>query len=137
MGTKILSGKKMEILIFSNRDNSQKDLLLKEISQIPNLDYRMNFEFHALLETVRFKVSDDVIVFLISFEHELDFLISHKSRFFNSRFILILPDTKKTLVSKGLSLRPRYLAQTNHGFRDVAAVLEKMVNNRNPEIYDI
>lgn len=131
----------MEIIVFSNRDNNLKDVLVKGISQIPNLDYRMIFDFDTLLETVKFKTSDVVIVFLISFEEELDFLITNKRRFFNSRFILILPDTAKTLVSKGLSLHPRYIAQTDYGFRDVAAVLEKMVNNKvnnkNRERYDI
>ena len=121
----------MEIIVFSNRDNSQKDLLLKEISQIPNLEYRMSFDFDTLFETVKWKASDVVIVFLISFEDELDFLIANKRRFFTSRFILILPDAEKTLVSKGLSLHPRYLAQTDYGFRDVAAVLDKMVNTKN------
>ena len=127
----------MEILVFSNRDNRQKDLLLKEISQIPNLKYRMNFDFDTLFETITFKASDVVIVFLISFEDELDFLISTKRRFFNSRFILILPDTDETIVSKGLSLHPRYLAQKDQGFRDVAAVLDKMANPEKPKIYDI
>ncbi|MFO7752447.1 MAG: hypothetical protein R6V41_04940 [Desulfobacteraceae bacterium] len=127
----------MEIIVFSNRDNTQKDLLLKEISQIPNLDYRMNFDLDTLFETVKFKASDAVFVFLITFEEELDLLISNKRRFFNARFILILSDTEKTLVSKGLSLHPRYLAQTDYGFRDVAAVLDKMANNRHEERDDI
>ena len=127
----------MEIIVFSNRDNNLKHLLVKEISHIPNLEYRMNFDFDTLFETIKFKASDVVIVFLISFEDELDFLISTKRRFFNSRLILILPDTEKTLVSKGLSLHPRYLAQKDQGFRDVAAVLDKMANPEKPKIYDI
>ncbi|MFO7752352.1 MAG: hypothetical protein R6V41_04450 [Desulfobacteraceae bacterium] len=97
----------------------------------------MIFDLDTLLETVKFKTSNVVIIFLISIEEELDVLISNKRRFFNSRFIVILPGTENTLVSKGLSLHPRYLAQTDYGFRDVAAVLDKMANTKNPEVYDI
>ena len=120
----------MEVIVFSNRDNSLKTLLLEEISHVPDLKYRMIFDFDALFETAPFKLSDVVMVFLISFEHELDLLISNKRRLFHSRVVLILPDAEKTMVSKGLSLRPRYMAQWSDRFKDVAAVLNKMVQNR-------
>ncbi|MFO7884212.1 MAG: hypothetical protein R6U68_05265 [Desulfobacteraceae bacterium] len=119
----------MEIIVFSNRDNSQRDLLLREISKVSDLRYRMTFDFDTLFDGVKGMPPDGVVVILITFEEEIDFFISNRKRLFYSRCILILPDEEEILISKGCSLYPRYIAQTDDGFRDVAAVLNKMVDN--------
>ena len=45
------------------------------------------------------------------------------------RIVLILPDSKKTTVSTGHELRPRFLTSVRGDFTDVTAVLEKMLQN--------
>ena len=41
--------------------------------------------------------------------------------------ILILPDDKKETISAGHRLRPRYISYADGNFKDVAAVLRKML----------
>jgi len=122
----------MEIIIYSDKDNLYKDTLIKEVSQVSNLTYVVAFDFERLFRLVKLKVSDQVvIVFLISSVKELTFLSSNRAHLFNSRYILILPNEEESLISMGFSLFPRYLAHTGYGFKDVAAVLEKMIKNKN------
>ena len=120
----------MEVIIYSKNDNPQKDKLIREVSQISNLTYVMTFDFKNLFSLVKSKISNQiVIVFLISSSKELEYLISNREYLFNSRFILILLEEEESSVSKALSLSPRYLAHTGYGFKDVAAVIDKMIRN--------
>ena len=120
----------MEIIIYSQIDNPQKDKLLREISQVKSLTHVMAFDFKDLFRLVKSKISDQVIiVFLISSAEELEFLISHKDRLFNSRYILILLNEEESIISKGFSLFPKYLTNADYEFTDVAAVLDKMIQN--------
>ena len=120
----------MEVIIYSQNDNPQKNRLIREVSQIPDLTYAMTFDFKNLFRLVKSKISDQVvIIFLISSSKELEYLISNREYLFNSRFILILLDEEESLISKALSLSPRYLAHTGYGFTDVAAVIDKMIQN--------
>ena len=48
----------------------------------------------------------------------------------NMKIVLILPDKTEATISKGHSLRPRYLGYMEDDFRDVGAVLKKMVHYR-------
>lgn len=127
----------MEIIIYTQKDNPQKDTLLKRISQVSNLTYVMAFDFDNLFRLVKSKVSDQVIiVFFISSAKELDFLILNRRHLFNSRYILILPSEEESIVSKGLSLYPRYIAHRAYGFKDVAAILDKMIRNTHTRTTD-
>ncbi|MEA1968003.1 MAG: hypothetical protein U9N77_07265, partial [Thermodesulfobacteriota bacterium] len=82
-----------------------------------------------MFSLVKSKVSDQVVIVLfICYEKELEFLIANRVRLFNARFILILTNGGESLTSKALLLYPRYLAYTGYGFKDVAAVLDKMIN---------
>jgi hypothetical protein len=49
------------------------------------------------------------------------------------RIILILPDADPQTIAQGHNLRPRYLADIQSDFQDVAAVLRKMLAF--PELY--
>jgi len=118
----------MKIIIYTQKDNTHKDDLFKKVSQVTDLTPVMVFDFEGLLSAMRSKIYGKVIiVFLISFERELELLISNRKWLSNTRHIIILPNNEKTLVSKALSLYPRYLSQSSHGFKDVCAVLNKMI----------
>ncbi len=73
--------------------------------------------------------SDDIPVAVIlaaSEEHLLNILsISHL--LYDVRFILILPDRDDQTVAIGHSLRPRFLSYADTDFREVTAVLGKMI----------
>jgi len=120
----------MEIIIYAHMDNAQKDALLKKASRVSNLIPVMVFDLKDLFHLMKKKLSRQIImVFLISSKKELEYLDSNRIYLSNTRHIIILPNDEKTLASKALSLYPRYLAYMNHGFSDVCAVLDKMIQN--------
>ncbi len=125
----------MEIVIYTDINNLQKDTLAKTISQSTSLIPVMVFDLEGLFNQIRLKFSGYiVIVFLISSAAELEHLDSHRDHLFNTRYIIILPKSEEILMSKALSLYPRYLAQMNHEFKDVCEVLNKMIQNEKKKI---
>ncbi len=124
----------MEVIVYTNSENQNRKRLENEIAIISNLKPLVALDFNNLFDILRQKISGEVIiVFLITIEDELDFLISNRDKLFNSLYLIILPDRVENLVTKGLSLYPRYLADPNHKFRDVCAVLNKMIQNNREE----
>jgi hypothetical protein len=120
----------MDTIIYTKIENTKKEMLLKEVSKTSNIAPAMVFDFKGLFNLLRSKISGYVIIiFLISSMEELEYLDSKRDYLSTTRYIIILPDGEKKLVSKALSLYPRYLAYANEGFKDVSAVLNKMVQN--------
>lgn len=120
----------MEIIVYTQTDNSQNEKLQREIIRTLDIQPVMAFDFKSLFDTLRYRLSREIIiVFFISFEDELDFLVSNKNKLFNSRCIMILSDKSENLTSKVLSLSPRYIAHPNQNFKDISAVLNKMIQN--------
>ena len=54
-------------------------------------------------------------------------LLSIRDLLLNLRIILILPDANKETITRGHTLFPRFLTYANSDFKDVAAVLKKMI----------
>ncbi len=117
----------MEIILYANAANTQKDRFEEKIIQVIKQTSDLVGDFDTLFETIKLKLSEHIIVFLISSVEELDFLNANKARLFNSRIILILPDQRDDLISKGLLLYPRYIAHMSRDFKDVSSVLNKMI----------
>ncbi len=118
----------MEFVFYARQTNHQKEILLKKIIQITKQTPDLACDFDALFKIIKQKISEPVIIiFLISCAEELDFLSANKALLFNSRLIVILPDEKESSISKGFSLIPRYIAYMSHDFKDVSAVLKKMI----------
>ena len=70
-----------------------------------------------------------VTILLPADERDLDNLVSIHDFLLHLPIILILPGQSHDLVTKGHSLRPRFLAFADSDFSDVAAVLTKMLSN--------
>ena len=68
-----------------------------------------------------------VAVLLIGGSEELWDVLSIRHLFDNIKIILILPDRKNETIVIGHKLRPRFLSYTDSDFKDVAAVLKKML----------
>jgi hypothetical protein len=121
----------LEIIIYTQTENTQKNLLLKQISKIGQPVSVMIFDIEGLFQQLKSKVSGEtILVFLISSEEELDALLENKTRFFNIRFIILLSEDHKDLVSKALAMQPRYLGYTTNDYTDVGNVLNKMIKNQ-------
>jgi hypothetical protein len=118
----------MDVIIYSHPDNSKKNKLLKKISELIHPEPVMILDLDRLFHLLRSKMSGRVIVlFLISFDQELDRLLDYRSSLFNIKLIIILPASGEVMASKGLSLKPRYLSYEQPEFWDVCSALKKMV----------
>jgi hypothetical protein len=73
-----------------------------------------------------------VVILLAATTAELFHLLSARDFFEGSRIILVLPDGESTTISVGHKLRPRLLAFVDSDFREVTAVVEKMVRTSSP-----
>ena len=75
------------------------------------------------------KPMDDipVAVILAASEDDLLTILSISHLLYDVRFILILPDRDDPTVAIGHSLRPRFLGYKDSDFREVTAVLGKMI----------
>ncbi len=85
----------------------------------------------------RFSYEIDVAVVLADSKDQLSELVSMADILTDVRIIIVLPDKEKETISKGHSLRPRFLTFADSDFNDVAAVLKKMIgtlNTRNPDV---
>jgi hypothetical protein len=79
----------------------------------------------------------DIAVLLASNKEDLLDLLALRDLFWNLRIILIIPYRKSETVAMGHMLRPRFLSYADGDFKDVAALLEKMLgylkNNDNEQ----
>jgi len=75
----------------------------------------------------RFESRPEVVVLLAADKKDLSELLAIRSLFRDLRIILLLPDREPETISKGHTLMPRFLAYCDSNFRDVTAVLNKML----------
>lgn len=66
------------------------------------------------------------VLLAVNMDNLLDFL-SIGNLLTDVRIILILPDRKETTIAIGHSLHPRFLSYADSNFKDVGAVLKKMM----------
>ncbi|MDD5168467.1 MAG: hypothetical protein PHN75_06590 [Syntrophales bacterium] len=67
-----------------------------------------------------------IFVILTSSTQELNEMLGLKETLSDRRIILVLPDSEPDTISRGHSLRPRFLTYTDSDFLEVLAVLGKM-----------
>ena len=74
---------------------------------------------------------DDIAILLTSSKAELNYLnlISLRNLLWDMKTIVILPDSSTDTIAKGHILRPRFLSYCDGNFQDVAAVLNRMIQN--------
>ena len=64
---------------------------------------------------------------------QLSDLLLIKEELRNLKIILILPDSKSDTISGGHELYPRFVSYIDSDFKEVGAVLEKMIKNKHSE----
>ncbi len=117
----------MNVLLYSTGDAGER---LQEM--VRNLVPKDKLEVYRTLdgfsERLR-KPMDDIPVAVILAASEDDLLtnLSISHLLYDVRFILILPDRDDPTVAIGHSLRPRFLGYKDSDFREVTAVLGKMI----------
>ena len=95
---------------------------------VPRERLEIHRTFNSFSERLR-KPTDEipVAVILAAGEDDLLAVLSVSHLLYDVRFILILPDRDDPTVAIGHSLRPRFLSYRDGDFREVTAVLSKMI----------
>jgi hypothetical protein len=117
----------MNVLFYSTGEPGER---LQRVIQdlVPKEKLEVYKTFESFSERLR-KPMDDipVAVILAASEDDLLTILSISHLLYDVRFILILPDREDPTVAIGHSLRPRFLSYTDSDFREVTAVLGKMI----------
>ena len=71
----------------------------------------------------------DVAILLAARTRNLLDLLSLQDLLWDLKIILILPDSNPNTITKGHTLRPRFVSDCNSDFQEVAAVLQRMIGN--------
>jgi len=120
----------MVVIIFSSPGNvSQEKLLHHVLPQLADRQVEIYHSIRKLAQRLRQPMKGDMVGLFIAASHEeLAEILSMHPLLRHMKIVLILPDKSESSISKGHSLRPRYLGYIEDDFRDVTAVLGKMVH---------
>lgn len=69
-----------------------------------------------------------ILVLLLKDNNEICRAILRKELLHDIRIILILPDRSDETISAGYKLHPRFISYADSDFKDVAAVLKRMIS---------
>ena len=121
----------MSLLVYASEQEQVGRRLhdtIHNLDPAPETEFVDNFpSLSARLHGVRGDIQ--VAVFLARDRQELDALLSMREFLQGLRIVLVLPDSEEETISKGHRLHPRYIAQSQGNFNDVAAVLGRMLRN--------
>jgi hypothetical protein len=112
--------------MFSEGTGGQLQKVIEDV--VPNENAEIYSTIDMLAERLRrpsYNVA--VAVLLIGGREELWDVLSIRHLFDSIKIILILPDRTDETIAIGHKLRPRFLSYLDNDFKDVAAVLKKML----------
>jgi hypothetical protein len=69
-----------------------------------------------------------IVVLLAMNREDLENIVAIQDLLSDSRIVLILPDKEDDTMALGHTLRPRFVSYRDSSFKDVGAVLNKMIN---------
>ena len=69
-----------------------------------------------------------IVILLAMNREDLDNIVAIQNLLFDYRIVLILPDREEDTMALGHTLRPRFVSYRDSSFKDVGAVLNKMIN---------
>lgn len=118
----------MTVLVYSN--NSRRGAKLCEMLEASAGDHPLVTVagIKSLSEWMRkpnFEI--EAAVLLLSSRAELNSILNLQEALFTIPLLLALPDRGEETVSKGYSLRPRYVTFLDSGFEDLAAVMDRFL----------
>jgi hypothetical protein len=119
----------MNILYYTSTINGAGKRLqeaIESVVQAENTEIYRNLE--SLIQRLRRPTQLlDVSILLANSRTDFLDLLSIRDLLLNLRIILILPDGNTETITRGHTLFPRFLTYANSDFKDVAAVLKKMI----------
>ena len=119
----------MNVLFYAAVKNGVAKKLQQEVEEFVPEGKR---EVHRTIDSLSRSLSrpaDELniaVLLAVNMDNLLD-LIYIRSLLSDVRVILILPDRKDTTIAIGHTLHPRFLSYADSNFKDVGAVLKKMM----------
>ena len=121
----------MKILLYMKRNSATGNRLQTGIAMIAPHDsleiVRTIEDFFRSYRQLENKPA--ITIIMVTNKHELLEIISVRHMLDDTRIILILPEDGKNLFTLGCKLYPRFVSYVSSDFRDVLAVVEKMMKN--------
>lgn len=118
----------MEVLVFIKYINDIHHRFRTEISKLPRLAPKFVYDygrFERIL--VESRINRLPMVILVCDQEDLDFVVSLKKELLQAQLIVVLPEKRRDMVSKALSVNPCLLSFANNDVGHVISLLEKMV----------
>jgi hypothetical protein len=120
----------MNIILYADQNSTCGERLLNMINALVLQD---QIESHPSIDSLekrlhRFIKEPAVLIIQISGLQELGQLLALRKLLIDRKLILILPDEAPETLTSGHTLRPRFLTSVDSDFKDVSAVLERMVS---------
>ena len=75
----------------------------------------------------------DIFILIAPNKEQLTEVLLIKEELRDTKIILILPDRESDTISRGHKLYPRFVSYIDSDFKEVGAVLEKMIKNKHSE----
>ena len=75
----------------------------------------------------------DIFILMAANKKQLSEILLIKEKLRDIKIILILPDRESDTISRGHELYPRFVSYIDSDFKEVGAVLEKMIKNKHSE----
>jgi len=125
----------MKVLYYGTTNNGAGKRLQKVIeSVVPIEDTEVFRDIEELGRRLRLPTCDlSISVFFTKSKAELFDLVLIKKLLLNLRIILILPDGDNETITMGHTLFPRFVTYTDSDFKDVEAVLNKMIQKEHSD----
>ena len=126
----------MNVLFYKPVAKEENKKLINEVLEDLNTDSKLevHLTIDSLSHSLRQPKEDSVIAVLLA-EREKDLvdILAIKDLLSDIRVVLVLPNREKDTITKGHSLRPRFLSYANSDYNEVSTVLSKMIKNCCPD----
>jgi hypothetical protein len=125
----------MKVLYYGTTNNGAGKRLQKVIeSVVPIEDTEVYRDVEELGRRLRLPTCDvSISVFLTKSKAELFDLILMKKLLLDMRILLVLPDGDNETITMGHTLFPRFLTYMDSDFKDVEAVLKKIIQKEHSD----
>jgi hypothetical protein len=120
----------MNLLVYAAKSDGVAQHLQQVIEEIvPKEKLEIYRNFNSLSYRLQQPMNGlKVAIFLASSDQDLTDFLSLQDLLSELRIILILPDREPSTFAKGHKLGPRYMTHDDSDFKDVKAVLGKMID---------
>ncbi len=118
----------MKILIYTHPDKRNSSSYLKTIPEKVPATTVAVFDFKGFFDMLRSeRIGQVIAVLMISSDQELEDFIAIKGLLYDGPVVIILLDYEDSMISRALSLKPKFLAFRRNDIDAVCEVIKKLI----------